>query len=109
MSADFLPNLTRRLVHGSGDAASRGSDGTFFFKIYMASDGSARLAAVDSSGDAITPDYRYYRGEQAMLLKAMESIRRENRFNISWGREDDKTGVSLAQHKVGYGVVGIEP
>lgn len=98
MSADFLPNLTRRLVHGSGDAASRGSDGTFFFKIYMASDGSARLAAVDSSGDAITPDYRYYRGEQAMLLKAMESIRRENRFNISWGREDDKTGVSLAQH-----------
>lgn len=98
MSADFLPHLTRKLVHGSPESSSKGAGGEFFFKISIAPDKGAVLSTVDGNGKQVSPDHRFYRGEQSVLLKTLEGIRRENRFNITWGRDKDDDSVSLAKY-----------
>ncbi|MCM1163633.1 MAG: DEAD/DEAH box helicase [Muribaculaceae bacterium] len=96
MATDFLPNLKRRLSHRTPDREPmREAGGEFFFCISRSADGSAKLTTVDASGKSVNPEPRFYRGDQAALLRSIDSIRKENRFNISWGTDDSAQAINL--------------
>lgn len=70
-----------------------GSEKQFFFQLRHNEEGTS-LFTVDAKGQCTTPPPRAFQGEQGVLLKAIEAIRRSNIFNISWGNDDDR-GVSI--------------
>lgn len=99
MSTDFLPNLKRKLAHKISEKDERReTGGEFFFRISASADGGAQLSTVNASGEPVNPDPRFYRGDQAALLRSIETIKKENRFNISWGPEGAGSDVSLSAY-----------
>ncbi|MCM1522665.1 MAG: DEAD/DEAH box helicase [Muribaculaceae bacterium] len=89
--------MKRRLVNTPTDSKSLGeAGGNFLFQILTAADGAATLDTVDKKGRKVTPDPRFYRGEQSALLRAMDSIRRENRFTINWDASGKGDSINLS-------------
>ena len=98
MDNDFLPGFKKprqRLV--SAETAVNDPGGRFFFRIIFSGTGEPRLICEDPDGAVIEPDFRAYRGEEAAMLRSIESINRTNRFSISWGTTSE-AGVSLKDH-----------
>lgn len=54
------------------------------------------LCVVNGKGEDITPDYRYYAGSVAQLLRSMDNARREQVHQFSWDGVDE--GISLKTH-----------
>lgn len=85
MEQDFLPKLKRRL------SLNRRKDGTnvdkeFQFQLRQTNDGT-ELVCINRSMVSVTPDHRYFTGDVANLLRSIENIEKEQRFNITWGSE----------------------
>ncbi|MDE5726985.1 MAG: hypothetical protein K2H94_02525 [Duncaniella sp.] len=99
MPLDFLPSINSDTLRRRGRSDVRqGASGEFWFRIAAGTDGSApRLLTVDSGGNPVHPDHRNYRGETASLLRAIQGIEDEERFNISWGMPEE-AGIDLAKH-----------
>lgn len=98
MDNDFLPGFRRprqRMVSDEYDVSDSG--GRFYFRIIFSATAEPRLVCEDSGGKTVSPDYRAYRGNEAALLRSIDSINRSNRFNISWGTSSEN-GVSLKEH-----------
>ncbi len=89
MEQDFLPKLKRRPYFTSERKENGDADKDFNFQICATSEGTF-LGTVDKKLTPVTPDYRYFNGDIANLLRTMEGIERELRFNISWGNESNK-------------------
>lgn len=91
MEQDFLPKLKRRPVATEHkEHADAGKDFNFMLKVTST---GVTLSTVDKKLDPATPDHRYFSGDVANLLRTMEGIEREQRFNITWG--DETSGINL--------------
>ena len=66
-----------------------------FFKLDTTGDDTF-LCVVNGKGEDITPDYRYYAGSVAQLLRSMDNARREQVHQFSWDGVDE--GISLKTH-----------
>lgn len=97
MESDFLPGFPSRVQQSVADTGKSRPDEKIFFRIFSGKDGVFRLAPVNSRGECVNPDPKYYRGEVAAMLRSVDNINRENRFAISWGTPAEE-GVSLKSH-----------
>ena len=67
----------------------------FYFKLGAAGE-DVCLSTVDAKGREVAPDYRYYEGYEAQLLRGMDNVRREQMYRFSWDKEGGD--ISLKGH-----------
>lgn len=99
MSEEFLPQLSRRLAATSRGSAADAVHGVeVYFLIETDSAGTLRLLTVDRDLSPVTVlDYRDYSGPVATLLRTLDGIMAESRFDISWDAAGSR-GVDLSRH-----------
>lgn len=98
METSFLAGLSRHLRRPAVPQEAQTSPTEIFFRIARAADGSARLGVVDEAMSPVTlPDYHYYSGATAQMLRAMSQVAGESRFEVSWDDEEAET-VNLSKH-----------
>lgn len=68
-----------------GTLKSGGKVGEVFFVLDKDASGRAFVLVTDAKGNEVQVDYRLYSGERFILLRALDSIRREQSSTISWG------------------------
>lgn len=91
MEQEFLPKLKWRLsVNRRNEGAE--VDKEFNFQLRQ-TENSTELVTVDRYNELVKPDYRYFSGDVANLLRSMDNISKEQLFNISWG--DESHGIKL--------------
>ena len=99
MSEDFLPQLSRRLAANTRVSASGAAHGVeVYFLIEIDRNGVPRLLTVDRDLSPVTDiDHRDYSGPVATLLRSIDGIMAESRFDISWDAADSR-GIDLSRH-----------
>ena len=90
---NFLSGLKIKPVTPFYQAGYAGKD--IYFQLRFVED-DARLHVVDAKGCEVCPDYRYYAGHTAQLLRSMDNVRQEQVYQFTWGKEDE--GISLKAH-----------
>lgn len=94
MAYEFLPQL--RNIHSTKRHQSRAfMDDDFLFVITKVSDGPT-LKTVNKALKPIEPDYHFFSGEKAQLLRSLDKIREEKAFEISW--EDNGEDICLNEY-----------
>lgn len=90
---NFLSKLKIKPVSSFRTEGSVEKD--IYFKLTVVED-DTYLSTVDAKGSEIYPDYRYYTGHQAQLLRSMDNVRQEQVYQFSWGKGNG--GISLRSH-----------
>ena len=90
MPCEFLPQL--RNIHASKNTQERGCGEDFLFLITKTGSGVA-LKTVSKALQPMEPDYHFFSGEKARLLRSLDKIREEKSFEISW--DDDSEDILL--------------
>lgn len=85
MANDFLPLFRNmfalaRPTKGTQDASD-------FLFVLTPTDNGVTLKTTDKKLRPTEPDYRYYSGEKAQLLRSIERIRQDRAFEISWDED----------------------
>ena len=94
MAYEFLPQL--RNIHSTKRHQSRAFvDDDFLFVITKVSNGPT-LKTVNKALKPIEPDYHFFSGEKAQLLRSLDKIREEKAFEISW--EDNGEDICLNEY-----------
>ena len=87
MAYEFLPQL--RNIHSTKRHTARTIvDDDFLFVITKVSDGPT-LKTVNKALKPIEPDYHFFSGEKAQLLRSLDKIREEKAFEILHCMERD--------------------
>lgn len=92
---EFLPQL-KRITRPTNNGNSYVKK-DLKFCIHTPSDSEPTLCAINGKGNPIKPDYRFYTGGIAQLLRAMERARCDDESQISWD-ENDLQQISLKRH-----------
>lgn len=87
---NFLSKL--KINPASSFSTERYTGQDIFFKLDTTGDDTF-LCVVNGKGEDITPDYRYYAGSVAQLLRGMDNACREQVHQFSWDGVDE--GISL--------------
>ena len=94
MAYEFLPQL--RNIHSTKRHTARTIvDDDFLFVITKVSNGPT-LKTVNKALKPIEPDYHFFSGEKAQLLRSLDKIREEKAFEISW--EDNGEDICLNEY-----------
>ena len=94
MAYEFLPQL--RNIHSTKRHTARAIvDDDFLFVITKVSNGPT-LKTVNKALKPIEPDYHFFSGEKAQLLRSLDKIREEKAFEISW--EDNGEDICLNEY-----------
>lgn len=94
MESNFLPKIKTRPSINRGSAGIK-NENDFYFLIKFMPEG-AELSTVDKKMNPVKPNSRYFTGDIANMLRAMESIESHELFNISWGTKTQ--GVQLRDY-----------
>ncbi len=87
MPYEFLPQL--RNIHASKNTQERGCGEDFLFLITKTGSGVA-LKIVSKALQPMEPDYHFFSGEKAQLLRSLDKIREEKSFEISWDEDSEE-------------------
>ena len=94
MAYEFLPQL--RNIHSTKRHTARAIvDDDFLFVITKVSNGPT-LKTVNKALKPIEPDYHFFSGEKAQLLRSLDKIREEKAFEISW--DDNGEDICLNEY-----------
>ncbi|MGM9778206.1 MAG: DEAD/DEAH box helicase [Prevotella sp.] len=85
MANDFLPQL--RNMHPLARSTGKRPDVSDFLFVLVPTDNGMTLRTTDKKMRPTEPDYRYYSGEKAQLLRSIDKIRQDRAFEISWDED----------------------
>ncbi|MCM1137541.1 MAG: DEAD/DEAH box helicase [Duncaniella sp.] len=94
MEPNFLPKIKSR--PSSRRATANTKDDKEFDFLIKTTDTGVELLTVDKELNPAKPNSRYFTGDIANLLRAMESIESHQLFNISWGEKNP--GIKLDEY-----------
>lgn len=94
MANDFLSSLRRREAMSPHTRDRKSTDDVLF--MIKCDDNGASISTVGRDLKPIPPDYHYYSGDTAQLLRAIDSIRDGQAFQVSWDNED---GDAISLHE----------
>ena len=94
---EFLSQLKKMLPPRKSE---RGFSGKDFYFLIETEDGGTWLSSVDKKGKKVEPDYRYYEGSVAAMLRSLDLVRMESEFSVSWGQKDDRVNLSDSPHLI---------